>query len=111
MVLDDLNHPLTKAADEFFNNEEKTSEVEERMNEMLERHLKFNQTLLQQGIDSGEFKPQDVKRLALVLESLIIGLGHMPGKKKENMKESVELYRFAFSVLLHGIAKSEPTSP
>ncbi|MBA9086721.1 AcrR family transcriptional regulator [Fontibacillus solani] len=110
LVLDDLNHPLTKAADDFFNNEEKTSEVEERMNEMLERHLKFNRTLLQQGVDSGEFKPQDVNSLAIVLESLIIGLGQMSSKKKENMKEILDLYRLAFSVLLHGIAESEPTT-
>ncbi|MOA50854.1 hypothetical protein D3C78_1739260 [compost metagenome] len=65
--------------------------------------------LLQQGIDNGEFKPQAVNSLAIVLESLIIGLGHMSGKQKGNMKESLELYRFAFSVLLHGIAKSEQT--
>lgn len=110
LVLDDLNHPLTKAADEFFNNEEKTSEVKERMNEMLERHLKFNRTLLQQGIDNGEFKPQDVNSLAIILESLIIGLGQMSGKQKENMKETLELYRLAFSVLLHGIAKSDLTT-
>lgn len=110
LVLDDLNHPLTKAADEFFNNEEKTSEVKERMNEMLERHLKFNRILLQQGIDNGEFKPQDVNSLAIILESLIIGLGQMSGKQKENMKETLELYRLAFSVLLHGIAKSDLTT-
>ena len=49
MVLDDLNHPLTKAADEFFNNEEKTGEIEERIAEMVMGHLKFNQKLIQQG--------------------------------------------------------------
>ncbi|MNI72312.1 hypothetical protein D3C73_1282460 [compost metagenome] len=48
--------------------------------------------------------------LAIVLESLIIGLGQMSSKKKENMKEILDLYRLAFSVLLHGIAESEPTT-
>ncbi|MNN26318.1 HTH-type transcriptional regulator QacR [compost metagenome] len=106
LVLDDLNHPLTSAADEFFDNEEKTSEVEERMNEMLERHLKFNRELLQQGIDRGEFKAQDVNDISIVLESLIIGLGQMSRKKKEGAKATLDLYRLAFNVLLHGIAKA-----
>lgn len=105
MVLDDLNHPLTKAADEFFNNEEKTSEIEERMSEMVERHLKFNRDLLQQGIDSGEFKPQDVNGLAIVLESLFIGLGQMSRKPKKSASEALELYQLAFKVFLHGIVK------
>ncbi|MGK4302035.1 TetR family transcriptional regulator C-terminal domain-containing protein, partial [Klebsiella pneumoniae] len=39
LAADDLNHPLTKAADEFFHNEEKTSEVESRMAEMKVKHL------------------------------------------------------------------------
>lgn len=70
LAADDLNHPLTKAADEFFHNEEKTSEVESRMAEMKVKHLAFNQNLLQEGIDRGEFMPGDAERLAAVLEAI-----------------------------------------
>ncbi|GIN38852.1 MULTISPECIES: TetR/AcrR family transcriptional regulator [Heyndrickxia] len=104
MVLDDLNHPLTKAADEFFNNEEKTGEIEERIAEMVTGHLKFNQKLIQQGIDSGEFKKEDVESLAIILESLLIGLSQM--SRKSTVEEALTLYKLAFNVFLFGISTS-----
>jgi len=102
MVLDDLNHPLTKAADEFFNNEEKTSEVEGRVAEMVARHLKFNERLLRQGMDSGEFKADHVERLAVILEGLFYGLSQL--SRKSGMKEALELYQTAVKAFLYGIA-------
>jgi AcrR family transcriptional regulator len=104
MVLDDLNHPLTKAADEFFNNEEKTGEIEERIAEMVMGHLKFNQKLIQQGIDSGEFRKEDVESLAIILESLLIGLSQM--SRKSTVEEALTLYKLAFNVFLFGISTS-----
>ena len=104
MVLDDLNHPLTKAADEFFNNEEKTGEIEERIAEMVMGHLKFNQKLIQQGIDSGEFKKEDVESLAIILESLLIGLSQM--SRTSTVEEALTLYKLAFNVFLFGISTS-----
>lgn len=104
MVLDDLNHPLTKAADEFFNNEEKTGEIEERIAEMVMGHLKFNQKLIQQGIDCGEFRKEDVESLAIILESLLIGLSQM--SRKSTVEEALTLYKLAFNVFLFGISTS-----
>ncbi|WP_042166391.1 TetR/AcrR family transcriptional regulator [Paenibacillus gorillae] len=104
LVLEDLNHPLTKAADEFFNNnEEKANDVEERIDELVSGHLKFNQKLLQQGIDSGEFRDIDVEKLAVVLEGLILGLGQMLRKKKSD--DAIAIYRTAIEMLLVGIVK------
>ncbi|MFE5318854.1 TetR/AcrR family transcriptional regulator [Paenibacillus sp. NPDC056579] len=103
LVLEDMNHPLTKAADEFFNNEEKTSDVEERISEMVARHVAFNRNLLQQGMESGEFNQANVERLAVILEGLIIGLGQMSRKSKP--EDALELYRSAVQIFLHGIAK------
>lgn len=102
LVLDDLNHPLMKAADEFFNNEEKTSDVVERIADMVARHIAFNQRLLQQGMDSGEFRQANVEKLAVVLESLIVGLGQL--SRKLSMKDALELYHYAIRVFLYGIA-------
>jgi len=102
LVLDDLNHPLMKAADEFFNNEEKTSDVVERIADMVARHIAFNQRLLQQGMDNGEFRQANVEKLAVVLESLIVGLGQL--SRKLSMKDALELYRYAIRVFLYGIA-------
>jgi AcrR family transcriptional regulator len=103
LVVDNLNHPLTKAADEFFNNAEKANDVEERIAEMMEGYLKFNQKLLEQGIQDGELKEQDVKSLAIILDSLIIGLSQH--SRKTNQRDALELYKLAVNVFLYGIAK------
>ncbi|AJS57254.1 TetR/AcrR family transcriptional regulator [Paenibacillus sp. IHBB 10380] len=101
MILDDLNHPLTKAADEFFRNEEKENDIEERISEMVAGHLRFNQQLIQQGIENGEFKHNNVENLAIILESLIIGLSQM--SRKSNQEDVLVLYNQAIKVFLHGI--------
>lgn len=106
MVLEDLNHPLTKSADEFFKNEEKTSEIEERVTEMVERHLIFNQQLIQEGINNGQFGHHDVKSLAVILEGLMFGLSHM--SRKSSLQEALSLYHEAIRVFLYGIAVRQP---
>jgi len=103
LVREDLNHPLTKAADEFFSNQENATEVEERITAMINGHLTFNQKLFQQGIDNGEFKQNDVERLAIILESLIIGLSQM--SRRTNLEDALALYKTAINVFLHGIAQ------
>ncbi|MFK0522935.1 TetR/AcrR family transcriptional regulator [Paenibacillus illinoisensis] len=104
LVLDDMNHPLTKAADEFFTGEKKENDIEERIALMFERHIQFNRQLVQQGIENGEFKEDNVDHLALILESAIIGLSQLSrGMKSE---EAVALYRQAANVFLHGISRS-----
>ncbi|WP_145135862.1 TetR/AcrR family transcriptional regulator [Paenibacillus sp. Y412MC10] len=102
LAADDLNHPLTKAADEFFHNEEKTSEVESRMAEMKVKHLAFNQNLLQEGIDRGEFMPGDAERLAVVLEAIFFGANQL--SRRLNPEKTTLLYRDAVTVFLNGVA-------
>ncbi|MGB3569423.1 MAG: TetR/AcrR family transcriptional regulator [Priestia megaterium] len=101
IILDDLNHPLTKAADEFFNNEEKGSDIEERIDEMVRRHVEFNRELLQKGIDEGEFSPKNAEQLAVILEGLFVGMSRM--SRKTNMENALQLYHSAIDVFLNGI--------
>jgi len=101
LVLDNLNHPLTKAADEFFNNSEKPGDVEERMAEMTAGYVKFNRKLLQQGVDDGEFGPIDVGKSAILLDSLMIGLSQHSRKLKQS--DALDLYRSAVDLFLFGI--------
>lgn len=108
LVRDNLNHPLTKAADEFFNQSEKPGDIEERIAEMMAGYVKFNRKLLQQGVDSGEFGPIDVDRLAVLLDSLIIGVSQHSRKKSQ--EEALVLYRSAIDLFLHGISR-QPASP
>lgn len=103
LALDQLNHPLTKAADEFYNNTEKTSDVEERTSAMVKRYLDFNRQLLQKGIDNGEFDVTDVSGLAIVLDSLLYGLNlHSRYMERE---QALATYRLAMDVFLHGITR------
>lgn len=104
-VMDDFSHPLTKAADEFFNHEEKTNEVEKRMTVMIDRHLEFNKRLIQEGIDRGELEPMQVEHLAIILESLFFGLNQL-SRRSYAMDEVLTIYRTAVKVVLHGIASS-----
>jgi len=98
---DQFNHPLTKAIDEFYTNAEKASDIEERMNEMIKGYIAFNEQLLQRGIDNGEFRNRDVTGLAIILDSLVIGLNqHTLRMERER---ALATYRLAMDVFLHGI--------
>lgn len=103
LALDQLNHPLTRAADEFYNNSEKASDVEERIHEIVKGYLIFNEQLLQKGIDNDELKVTNVKGLAMILDSLLLGLSQHA--RNMNREEMLEAYRLAMDVFLHGIAK------
>ncbi|TYA14558.1 TetR/AcrR family transcriptional regulator [Paenibacillus faecis] len=98
---DQFNHPLTKAIDEFYTNAEKASDIEERMNDMVKGYIAFNEQLLQRGIDNGEFRSRDVTGLAIILESLIIGLNQHT--LRMDRERALETYRLAMDVFLHGI--------
>ncbi|CDN40988.1 MULTISPECIES: TetR/AcrR family transcriptional regulator [Paenibacillus] len=104
LALDQWNHPLAKAVDEFFNLSDKTSDVEERMNEIVQGYLLFNRQLLQKGIDSGEFAVADVGAAAMILDSLLYGLSQHTRRMQRD--EALAAYRTAMEMLLHGIAKA-----
>lgn len=102
LALDQFNHPLTKAMDEFFNNSEKASDVEERINKMVEGYLDFNRQLLQKGIDNGELHVTNAAGLAVILDSLLYGLSQHTRRMERD--EALAAYRLAMDVFLHGIA-------
>ncbi|UUZ81223.1 TetR/AcrR family transcriptional regulator [Paenibacillus sp. P26] len=103
LALDQLSHPLTKVADEFFNNSEKAPEVEERINDMVKGYIDFNRRSLQKGIDNNEFAITNVSSLAVILDSLLLGLSQH--SRRMQREEALQAYRTAMDVFLHGIAK------
>ncbi|ANF96472.1 TetR/AcrR family transcriptional regulator [Paenibacillus bovis] len=105
IIQEELNHPLTRAADEFFSNDEQKSEVEEKMTSMMTEHLQFNERLIQEGIDAGEFAAGDVKEKAMVLESILVGLSQM--SRNASIETMLTSYQFAIQTFLHGIAKKK----
>lgn len=102
-ALDQLNHPLSKAVDEFFNSAEKDPEVEERINEMVKGYIDFNRQLLQKGIDDGELEMADVTGIATILDILMYGLNQHT--RRMGREEALAAYRLAMEVFLHGVAK------
>lgn len=103
LAMDQLNHPLTKAMDEFFNNTEKPSEVEDRIQHIVNEYLAFNRQLLKQGIDSGELKGVDVQGLAVILDCLFYGLSQHA--RNMGREETLAAYRLAMDVFLRGAAE------
>jgi len=104
LAQDHLTHPLTRAADEFFSNAEKASDIEERIADMVKGFIDFNQKLLQQGIDKGEFNQQNAAALAIILDGLFSGLS--PHLRRMELKEIPATYKLAMDVFLHGIVRS-----
>ncbi|MEF2965606.1 TetR/AcrR family transcriptional regulator [Paenibacillus sp. M1] len=103
LAVEQINHPLTQAIDEFYNNSEKDSEVVNRIEELVRGYINFNTQLLQRGIDNGEFKMTDVNGLAVILDCLWIGLSQH--SRKMDREETLAAYRLAIDVFLRGIAK------
>jgi len=99
---DQLNHPLTKASDEFFGNAEKPTDIEERLNEMVQGYIDFNRRLLQRAVDCGEINRTNVTGLAIILDSLMLGLNQHT--RRMEREEALAAYRLAIDVFLHGIA-------
>ncbi|MCL9663561.1 TetR/AcrR family transcriptional regulator [Paenibacillus hunanensis] len=102
IVREDLNHPLTRAADEFFSNDEQKSEIEEKMNTMMQEHLLFNRQLIQEGVDGGEFSGEQIEQKALVLEGIIVGMSRVC--RNQPLEQVLKHYQFAIDTFLHGIA-------
>lgn len=102
LALDQLNHPLTKALDEFFNNTEKPTEVEEQINAIVQEYLAFNRHLLQRGIDNGELQGLNLNGMAVILDSLFLGLGQH--SRNMSRQETLDMYRLAIDVFLRGVA-------
>lgn len=101
LALDELNHPISKAIDEFMNSEDLAEDVKTKMAEIFASHFTFNKQLLQQGIAAGEFAPGDAETLAVVLESLLAGLSEMTRVVK--FADVQRLYHDAVTVFLRGI--------
>lgn len=108
LASDELNHPMTKVADEFFRQQEKTSEAEAKIAEMINRHLDFNRKLLQEGMDRGEFAEGDAQRAAYVLEALLFGVSQM--SRSLEREQLMRIFGDAVHIFLHGIA-AENTTP
>ncbi|WP_433942960.1 TetR/AcrR family transcriptional regulator [Paenibacillus sp. SN-8-1] len=100
MVIEDLNHPLTKAAQEFFNNNEMENDIEDRISKLMNSHIEFNKRLIQELVDSNNLSSAQMNGLAVIFESLFIGLNHM--SKKLEMQEALVLYKQAVDIFLHG---------
>ncbi|BBH20695.1 TetR family transcriptional regulator [Paenibacillus baekrokdamisoli] len=107
LVVNDFNHPLSKATNEFFGNEKDKSTVQDQITQIMDNRISFNKIVLQQGIDQGEFEEDDAKIIAIILDGLFIGLGETT--RRYDIDEALVLYKKSIDVFLHGIAKKSKT--
>ncbi|REK69541.1 TetR/AcrR family transcriptional regulator [Paenibacillus paeoniae] len=97
-----FHHPLTRAAREFL--EEAWGKSVEGCRQIaikINENRAFYQSLIQQGIDSGEFKSVNTSDLGRILEAMFRGLGE--SSRDLSLEEAIRLYRVALDALLYGI--------
>jgi AcrR family transcriptional regulator len=102
LVANDLNHPLTKATDEFISSEWERSDVQEEVASYISDHIQFNEKILKEAMEAGELKPDDAWTLGYILEGLLMGLGEI-SKRARNDEKTINMYRKAIHVFLNGI--------
>jgi len=97
-----FHHPLNRAAREFF--EEAWGKSEEGCRQIAIKtgeNRAFYQSLIQRGVDSGEFRPVNTSDLGRILEGMFRGLGD--SSRDLSLEEAIRLYRVALDALLYGI--------
>ncbi|GKU76918.1 TetR/AcrR family transcriptional regulator [Paenibacillus sp. L3-i20] len=98
-----LHHPLNRAMKEFVDdNLGKDGEATEKLNARFEEKRLFYTGILQEGMDSGEFKSGNPALLSQVFESLFRGL--YESTQQMNLEESLLLYRTALDTFFKGIS-------
>lgn len=105
LVTNDLNHPLMKAADEFFGENWVDHTIQTRLAEVVNGHIRFNERLLAAGVQDGEFANRNARQLGAILESMWIGLSEISRYRQLGLQEALEMYKDAVEVFLHGIKR------
>ena len=100
LVVDDLNHPLSKAMDEFLSTELENNDVKQVVATYMDEHLRFNRELLQEGMDKGELQQGNAEELAIILEATLMGLAEMA--KRLQQADALAMHRQALEVFLQG---------
>ncbi|WP_136608034.1 TetR/AcrR family transcriptional regulator [Paenibacillus dokdonensis] len=100
-VMDGFHHPLTKASNEFYATELITSPNQDKIEEMMQMYLRNYEELLEEGMQKGEFKPDDARLLSMILEGMLAGIEFSSNKLA--FQEARELYLKAMNVFLYGI--------
>lgn len=107
-VHDGFNHPLVKATNEFYATQLITSSNQDKIQEMMKLYLRNYEELLEEGMESGEFKQGDAQMLSMILEGMLSGIELFTYQM--NFQEALKLYQKSVHVFLYGIS-GKPESP
>ncbi|MBD2866408.1 TetR/AcrR family transcriptional regulator [Paenibacillus oceani] len=97
----DFQSPLTKVSEEFAGSQTSAPEMLEKLLELTRMHYPIFEGVLQEGMDSGEFRKGDVQEMTLIVAGLLGGLGI--SYYEVEMEKLFELYRKAVQLLLEGL--------
>mgnify|MGYP002067180706 CR=1 FL=1 len=75
--------------------------MQSRITEMMAGHLEFNRKLLQEGIERGEFVPNDTEHLSYILEALFFGANQL--SRSLSAEKTRTLHKEAVTVFLNGV--------
>lgn len=97
-----FQHPLNRAAREFLDEVfSKSEDGKRRIAEKTAENRRLFEELVQQGMDSGEFKTDNKIHLGYIIESLFHGLE--VASRRMALDEALELYHAALDTLLYGM--------
>ncbi|MFF2157859.1 TetR family transcriptional regulator C-terminal domain-containing protein [Paenibacillus chitinolyticus] len=100
---EDFRNPLLRAAEEFSGSESGDHEIRDKLLALTRMHYPIFQQLLEEGMQSGEFRPIPLEDLTFILFGLFGGLS--VSYYNYDTDRIVGLYRTAIDVLLQGIEK------
>ncbi|WP_141504627.1 TetR/AcrR family transcriptional regulator [Paenibacillus luteus] len=102
LVVNDLNHPLTKATDEFINTELVKSDMGIDITNYYLVHIAENQELLEEAMRNGEIIEADAQQLAIILEAILMGIRETHRVYPQN--DQLQTASAAIQIFLKGIS-------
>lgn len=99
----DFESPLMQAATEFAGSESADPKITEQLIEMNSMYFPIVQKIIQEGIESGEFKQDHLEELTIITYGYLASVGSIC--KLIDYTDMGKIYKMAVDVFLNGLKK------
>ena len=100
--VEDIQQPISNAIEEFSMSQVVSKEILDEMLALTRESYVMFETLIEAGIQSGEFREDNTRDLMYIVNGLLSGLGVL--YYELDYKELKRIYKKAIDVLLKGMA-------
>ncbi|MDM5153245.1 TetR family transcriptional regulator C-terminal domain-containing protein [Bacillus sp. DX1.1] len=100
--VEDTQHPIFSAVEEFVTSQVVSKDIMDEMIALTRESYRVFETLIEEGMASGEFRQDDVRDLMYIVNGLLSGLGVL--YYEVDSTEMKRIYKKAIDVLLQGMA-------